>query len=90
MQQAKSQLDQIANLTEQINADTSIDHPSKTKSTDVKHDHTGTNCLCLQEPWDLKEGVLLEQLEDLILVVELGNVDGRLPIQVLERAAVHG
>jgi len=40
--------------------------------------------MCLQEPWDLKEGVLLEQLEDLVLVVELGDVDGRLPIQVLE------
>jgi hypothetical protein len=46
--------------------------------------------MCLGEPWDLKEGVLLEQLEDLVLVVELGDVDGRLPIQVLERAAVHG
>jgi len=43
-----------------------------------------------QKPWDLKEGVLLEQLEDLVLVVELGDVDGRLPIQVLECAAVHG
>lgn len=46
--------------------------------------------MCLGEPWDLKEGVLLEQLEDLVLVVELGDVDGRLPIQVLERAVVHG
>lgn len=33
----------------------------------------------------LYEGVLLEQLEDVLLVVELGHVDGRLPVQVLQR-----
>ncbi|KAG2541758.1 hypothetical protein PVAP13_9NG699014 [Panicum virgatum] len=33
----------------------------------------------------LYEGVLLEQLEDVLLVVEPGDVDGRLPVQVLQR-----
>jgi len=35
----------------------------------------------------LYEGVLLQQLEDVVLVVELGHVDGRLPVQVLQRPA---
>lgn len=38
----------------------------------------------------LYEGVLLQQLEDVILVVELGHVDGRLPVQVLQRPAAAG
>jgi hypothetical protein len=38
----------------------------------------------------LYEGVLLQQLEDVILVVELGHVDGRLPVQVLQRPAATG
>jgi hypothetical protein len=37
--------------------------------------------------WNLYEGVLVEQLEDVVLVVELGHVDGRLPVQVLQRPA---
>jgi len=36
----------------------------------------------------LYEGVLLEQLEDVLLVVEPGDVDGRLPVQVLQRPAM--
>lgn len=35
----------------------------------------------------LYEGVLLEQLEDFLLVVEFRHVDGRLPVQVLHRPA---
>jgi hypothetical protein len=56
----------------------------------VKHNRTVTKeyFVYMKRPWGLEEGVLLEQLKDLVLVVELGDVDGRLPIHVLERAAM--
>lgn len=36
----------------------------------------------------LQESVLLQQLENLILTVEFGNLDGGFPVQILERAVI--
>ena len=37
----------------------------------------------------LYEGVLHEQLEDVVLVLEFGHIDGRLPVQVLQHSDEH-
>lgn len=48
------------------------------------------NCSCAHEnnKGDLQEGILFQQLENLILVVELRNINGRLAIHVFEGAAM--
>lgn len=48
------------------------------------------NCSCAREnnKGDLQEGILFQQLENLVLVVELRNVNGRLAIHVFEGAAM--
>lgn len=48
------------------------------------------NCSCAHEnnKGDLQEGILFQQPENLVLVVELRNVNGRLAIHVFEGAAI--
>lgn len=65
----------------------SIGHPNKKNRCETRP-YLNQESMCIWEPRNLKKGILLEQLENLILVVELGNVNGSLPIQVLKRAAV--
>ena len=42
-----------------------------------------------QQQRRLYEGVLHEQLEDVVLVLEFGHIDGRLPVQVLQHSDEH-